>query len=180
MKETIDKFSNLKGSQFISIKGYTNSEGEVSNYLLNVNFDYLKMLRNDLRKLNGFHIENITGYSKGDIKVAYEQLLSSYESKVKREETNRSVAQLDAYVQIGGGLKLHKSTLSLHVIGICISKRVVSRGAVDRAVRKKNKITVIKELIERKAGLSSPNLKQFKINNADTVKVHGTTLHIHS
>ncbi len=132
----------IKGTSFVGVRDYQNKQGEVSNYTINAGISYLNVLKHDYQSLidkqaDVYAVLN-KNYPIAVIDKAYTEVLTSLEKRLSDEETKdklraegdetiaRSDAQINAYVNIAKGVKLHKDTLQLHVFGLVVKKKALT------------------------------------------------------
>lgn len=185
--KTIVSIKNIKGASYIGIRGYENKQGEISDYTLLANVSYENMLVNDLRKLVDLDLTNL--FAKYDLELVqkpYGELLESYTKRLSDEQTKlnllaqgdetivRSQAQIDAYINLGNGIRIHKETNELHVYGLIARKKVVK--AIEYKEVKSRLNTIIKNEIIKLANLRSDKFRNFIVGNIDEIKVNGMTI----
>lgn len=181
MKELINKFEHLIGAKFISLKHYHNSKGEIADHVINVNVDYYRVIIDDFKKLMDFkpnyYCNELKDFSKQAILSAFNELLTSYRTRLSKTRDNRSKGQDNAYTELSHGLRLHTKTNTLHIFGFEISKHVIKEGKKEKRNSKEN--TIIKDIICELAGLQSTKIKNFKVSNVSDIRIQGTNIHIH-
>lgn len=182
---TIVACKTIKGTSFVGVSNYVNSNGEMSNQTFLVGFDYGKMLQSDLDTLKAFDIQPlIEKYGKDIVVKAYDELLVSLvkrtatelEKEILRENSdatiNRSDAQNDAYVHIAKGLKVQDN--NLYIYGRCVRKTVLVKG--EYPIVKSQLKTIVKNEIKKLADLKENSYKQFKLGNLEKLKIQGATI----
>ena len=182
--KTIVSIKNIKGASYIGIRGYENKQGEISDYTLLANVSYENMLVNDLRKLVDLDLTNL--FAKYDLELVqkpYGELLESYTKRLSDETTKanllaqgdetivRSQAQIDAYINLGNGLRINKETNELHVYGLIARKKVIKSIEYKEVKSKLN--TIIKNEISKLANLRSDKFRNFIVGNIDEIKING-------
>ena len=185
--KTIVSIKNIKGASYIGIRGYENKQGEISDYTLLANVSYENMLVNDLRKLVELDLTNLFAkYELELVQKPYNELLDSYTKRLSDEQTKekllaqgdetivRSQAQIDAYINLGNGIRIHKETNELHVYGLIARKKVVK--AIEYKEVKSRLNTIIKNEIIKLANLRSDKFRNFIVGNIDEIKVNGMTI----
>ena len=182
--KTIVSIKNIKGASYIGIRGYENKQGEISDYTLLANVSYENMLVNDLRKLVDLDLTNL--FAKYDLELVqkpYGELLESYTKRLSDETTKanllaqgdetivRSQAQIDAYINLGNGLRINKETNELHVYGLIARKKVIK--SIEYKEVKSRLNTIIKNEISKLANLRSDKFRNFIVGNIDEIKING-------
>lgn len=182
---TLVACKTIKGTSFVGIRNYKNSQGEVSNQTFIVGINYGKLLENDLEKLKAFDIAPlIAKYDKETVSKAYQELLVSLvkrtatelEKEVLRENgdttINRSDAQSEAYEHVAKGLK--KQDGCLYIYGLTVKKTVIE--AVEYPTVNSQLKTIVKNEIKKLADLKETKYKQFKLGELETLNIQGFTI----
>jgi hypothetical protein len=182
--KTIVSIKNIKGASYIGIRGYENKQGEISDYTLLANVSYENMLINDLRKLVELDLTNLFAkYELELVQKPYNELLDSYTKRLSDEQTKanllvqgdetivRSQAQIDAYINLGNGIRVNKETNELHVYGLIARKKVIK--SIEYKEVKSRLNTIIKNEISKLANLRSDKFRNFIVGNIDEIKVNG-------
>jgi hypothetical protein len=138
---TIVACKTINGTSFVGVRNYTNKQGEVSNQTFLVGINFIKMLENDLTKLEGFEIKPLFAeYDKEVVIKAYSELLTSLakrtasevEKEVLRANSDKTIAQSDAqrdlYTPLAKGLKMkvdEDNVKFLYLSGLSVRKEVL-------------------------------------------------------
>ena len=165
--------NSITGVSFFSLKNYTNSSNEVSNYLINVGINYEKSKVLDLAFLQSLDLnktELVFKSNKADLELAKAELIASF---IKPDE-NRSKGQTDAYTTIFSGVRVHNETGVLYVYGYKQNKTVLVEG-VYKTVKSSAKTIAKKELQKH---LKSGQFVNFAIEVGNTLKANGETIEI--
>ncbi len=174
MKSTIfDLLMNLskaRGTQFLSVKGYENSEGEIANFVLNVGSKYENAKKKDIARLQAILKEG-----KFETPLQKEAVESVLQGLVNPNE-NRSKGQTEIYETIQGFpmLKRHIVTRDLYIYGQRISKKVVVEGNYKTVNSKP--LTIEKNKVRK--GLSTSKLRLIKLGKEDEIIVQGRTINL--
>lgn len=157
------------GSTFLSLKGYRNAHGEVSNYSLVFHMSYEKALEKSIDIVNKFEpTSELQLEAKNNVIASLTKSLS----KPAIEEVN------DAYVHFQNedgsyvkGVKLHQESNTIHIYGLQVHKRVLIPG--EYPTRNKRPLTVEQDFIKSLTPVSK--FRQFKItrNQVDSISVDG-------
>ena len=179
---TLVACKTIKGTSFVGIRNYKNSQGEVSNQTFLVGINYGKLLQNDLDKLKAFDITPlIAKYDKETVANAYKELLTSLTirtaSEVEKEilrasgnaTINRSDAQSDVYIDVAKGLKMQDNCL--YIYGLSVRKKVIE--TIEYPTVKSQLKTIVKNEIKKLANLQETKYKQFKLGNLETLNIQG-------
>lgn len=174
MKSTIfDLLMNLakaRGTQFISVRGYENKEGEISNYVLNLGSKYENAKKKDIAKLEA---KLAKGNFESELqKQAIEELLAS----LKNPNENMSKGQTDSYVTIEGFpmLRKHVVTNDLYIFGQKISKKVVV--PVEYKPVNSRPLTIEKNKVRKE--LSTSKLRLIKLGKEDQIAINGRVIQL--
>lgn len=187
--KTIVAVKNIKGTSFVGVRAYENSQGEISNQTFIVGINYPKLLSNDLKTLKSNAVKRqviglYTKNDKGIVKKAYNELVTSLEKRTADEKTKeklrlendltikQSDAQSDAYTQIAKGLKAKDN--ALYIYGLCVRKTVL-KSVEYKNVNSQAK-TIIKRTIEKNAQLRNLKYKQFKLGALETLALQGVKI----
>lgn len=182
---TLVACKTIKGTSFVGVRNYENSNGEISNQTFIVGVDYGKLLQSDLDKLKAFDIAPlIAKYDKETVAKAYQELLVSlvkrtateFEKEILRASGDatigRSDAQSDAFVNVAKGLKVQGDCL--YIYGLSVKKTVLVEGVYPK-VNSQLK-TIVKNEIKKLAELKETKYKQFKLGNLETLNIQGFTI----
>lgn len=165
------KIKTLKSHQFVGLRNYTNSNGEVSNQTFLVGLSYSIAKEKDLLTVINFDIINLKDKFDLDLlKVAKEELIKS----LSYPNQNASSAQIDTYNQVSEGLKSHKDTNELYVYGFLVNKKVLIPGIYKEV--KSKPLTIIKNYLTSYLNLKTAKFRLFKVGHMDTIKINGELL----
>ena len=171
VKNAVSK--SLTGVSFFSIKNYTNSNGEISNQLINVGINYEKSKQADIVFLENLILnktELVFKSNKTDLEIAKAELIAAF---IKPNE-NRSNGQIDAYTTIFSGVKVHNETGVLYIYGYKQSKTILTDGIYP--IVKSSAKTIAKN--ELRKLLKTGKFSQFAIEVGNTLKANGETIEI--
>lgn len=157
------------GVTFISIKNYTNSSGEISNNLINIGASYERAKQADIEFLKNLDITKI----EGDpilLAQARTELINSF---IKPNE-NISNGQINAYVNILPGLKVHIETGEIYIYGYRENKTIVQKGEYKEV--KSKPLTIAKNILRKL--LKTNKFTQYKISNIGKITANKETLEI--
>ena len=182
MTNLVEKFQELKGAKFVGINGYTNSNGEKSNQIINCNVNIENAKKADLETLKNFPASKLNaiakevGASKEEAMKAIEELIASAERNLTSDDrTNQSLGQTEAYTQLGKGIKFHNETGDLYVTGFANNKIVLVEG-VYKHVNSSSK-TLVKKAVSKTLKMSK--FRSFKLSSIGTnLTVTGSTIQL--
>jgi hypothetical protein len=179
----------IKNNHFVGVRDYVNKQGEKSNYLINSGVSYLKILNDDLASLNHlkFAIFEILqkDYSTELIEQAFNNVLTSLHKRLADEETKellraegdktiaQSDAQIDAYINLATGVKLHKDSLKIHVYGLVVRKTILE--PIEYKKVNSRDLTIVQNKVKKYAGFKQDSYRTFIFDKAE-VKMQGITI----
>jgi hypothetical protein len=155
------------GVSFVSIKGYTNSYGEVSNNLVNVGASLTSAKYSDIETLQSLDVTALNGDSIL-LEKARVELINSFIAP----NENRSQGQIDAYTIICKGVKVHNESGEIYVYGLRKSKTTLVEGVYPQVNSKP--LTLAKNTLRRE--LKSSKFTQYKLSSTSVIKLNGEEL----
>lgn len=180
---------SIKGTTFVGLRNYTNSQGETSNYTLLVGINFENVLKNDMKSLienkKAMIVELSKNHSLEMINKAYDNVYNSLNKRLADEETkealranndktiNQSDAQKDAYHHIAKGVKLHVDTLQIHIFGLVVRKTVLE--PIEYKTVNSRELTIAQNRIKKFCNFKQEKYRTFIFNQAD-VKMQGIEL----
>lgn len=187
--ELIANAKTIKGTSFIGVQNYTNSKGEVSNQTIVGGITYEKCLVNDFNALQTKQNEIFETlqktYANSVIEIAYNNLYISLEKRLSSEEVKQALreqndftikksdAQIDAYIHIAKGVKLHKETQKLHIFGLVVRKKVIA--PIEYKEVKSRELTIVQNKIKKLCEFKQDKYRNFIFDKAE-VKLKGITI----
>lgn len=179
----------IKGTSFVGVRDYRNKQGELSNYTINAGITYENVLIHDFTNLKNKQKEVLTilkkSYPIAVIQQAYNEVYNSLEKRLSDEQTKaklrsegdetikRSDAQINAYISLAKGVKLHKDTMQLHVFGLVVKKTILEPTEYKEV--KSRELTIVKGKIEKICEFKQAKYRTFIFNKAD-VKMQGVEI----
>ena len=155
------------GASFVSIKGYTNSFGEVSNNLVNVGASLTNAKAKDVETLQALDVTTLGGDTIL-LEKARVELINSFVSP----NENRSNGQIDAYTIVGKGIKVHNESGEIYIFGLRNSKSVLAEGIYP--IVNSRPLTIAKNSLKK--NLKSSKFTQFKLSATSVIKANGEEL----
>lgn len=155
------------GVSFVSIKGYTNSYGEVSNNVVNVGASLSNAKTKDIETLQSLDVTALGGDSIL-LEKARVELINSF---INPNE-NRSNGQIDAYTIVAKGIKVHNESGEIYVFGLRNSKSVLAEGIYP--IVNSRPLTIAKNSLKK--NLKSSKFTQFKLSATSVIKANGEEL----
>lgn len=186
IKNLIRKFQSLCGAKFISVNNYVSSTtGEVANHVINVNISVKNAKESDLQALKSLTLTDLSVISNASkialdvLKTSLAEMLLSAEKNLSanvEDHTNQSKGQNDAYVHITPAIRIHLETMTLHIFGQAINKKILVEGTY-KTVNSSPK-TLGKKAITKYCDLKAPKFRDFILGNADNLKINGEVIEI--
>lgn len=173
VKEATSK--SITGVSFVSIKNYTNKQGEVSNNLINIGIKYENAKKKDITFLNELNIDK--AIAEHDLKSSKELLEEARKELMVsfiKPEVNRSNGQKDAYTVLFDGVKVHNETGVLYIYGYRENKTVLVKGEYKTVNSKP--LTIAKD--ELRKLLKTGKFTQYALEVGNTLKLNGETLEL--
>lgn len=171
LKNLIALFGNLSqitGCSFVSIV-YTNKDGEVQKTLINVGVSYDNAKLKDIEYLKGLDVKTIkSSQNKATLEEARKALLGALISPSKAH----SQGQINAYEYLNNGLKVHKESGKLYVVGMKVKKEVLKQGEYKADTRRP--LTVAKDDIRKT--MKSTQYRNYDLSEMAKVTIKGDTL----
>lgn len=168
-------------TQFTGIE-YTNSKGEKSEYIININISYGNAVNKDIEKLQSVtpeQIEKIMNDNKlFNLEMIQKNIQTLLDSFLKNQNietaSNQSVAQNTAYINISPCLKYNFETGLLYLHGAKVHKKVIV--PIEYKPVNSRIDTLCKGTIKRVLNFSTEKYRQFIItpDQLKRVKMNGT------
>lgn len=182
----------IKGTSFVGLREYVNKQGEKSNQTIIAGITYENCLLNDFNALQEYGIAKFLTNEKltkkfnpelirkafFEVYESLEKRLSSPEIKEELRKQNdatigRSDAQIDAYIHITKGIKLHKETELLHVFGLVVKKTILQPIEYKKVASRD--LTLCKNEIQKICEFKGLKYRNFIFNKSE-VKIQGFTI----
>lgn len=157
-------FSKVRaGSTFMTVNGYQNNHGEVSNFSIVFHFNYSNAVKKAIKTWQSYKpVYTIE-------KIAKEQLIESYTrslaSGVQQGEFSDHALKepygrvLDQNNNVIDGVKIYLARREIHLTGLLVSKRIIKETKYPKQF--KSSLTVAKEKLLDMTSLS--RYRQFKL-----------------
>lgn len=168
-KAAVDK--SPTGVSFVSIKGYTNQQGEVADHVFNIGADYNKAKEADIKFLQ--ELDLTKGQWNSDMVTMAQAKADLIKSLTKADEV-RSQAQADAYTHICKGVKVHNQNGCLYVYGNRVNKVIHKQGEYKSV--NSRPLTIAKD--ELRKLLKTGKFRQFIMAEATSFKANGETMEV--
>jgi hypothetical protein len=154
---------------FVSVKGYKNKFGEISNNLINVGISYTKAKEKDIEFLTNLDINSFE--SKLD-KTLLEQARLELIASFITPEKARSEGQTNTYTPIIDGVKVHNDTGVIYIYGYREKKEILTEGNYPLVNSKP--LTIAKNELRKK--LSTGKFTQYSLEEISSVRANKETL----
>lgn len=181
----IEKFSMLNGTRFVGIKEYKNSQGEVSNVVVNADFSYGNAVEKDLKTLRSAtpqDIENIafgSKFSKELVSQAISKMIDSFVNNQNPEtQSNQSIAQQDTYSKVTNSIKMHNETEQLYIYALLVNKKVVV--PIEYKEKNSRDLTLAQNAVKKYFDLSTAKYRSYVIDESKlaSITITGDTLSV--
>jgi len=179
----------IKGTSFVGIKNYENAKGEISNQTILAGISYEKALEKDfisLQENKDLIFETLTKvYSFELVTTAFENVYTSLEKRLSSEEVKeklraendqtikKSDAQIDAYIHLAKGVKMHKETNEINIFGLVLKKTVLK--AIEYKQTKSRDLTIVQNKIKKLCDFRQDKYRSFSFNKTE-LKLQGITI----
>ena len=161
--ELVKFLKSFNGTRFAAIKGYTNSNGEVSDSVINLGASYTNARAKDIEYLRNLDVKTIE--SEFEVELLEEARLALLASLIRPNE-KRSNGQKDAYIVINNAIKLHRETLDIFIYAFCESKKVIIEGEYKTV--NSRPLTLAKNLIKK--GFRTAKFRQYRLEEVSMLK----------
>lgn len=163
--------STPTGVTFFGVNNYTNQQGEVSNFVINIGASYGNAKKKDIKYLENLDVNTLeTDIDKTILETARVELLKS----LVTPNENRSNAQSDAYTKINDAVKIHNETNAIYIFGTRVKKTVLVEGNYSKKASNPRVLTIAKDFIRE--NLKTSKYRQFKIEaQPEQIKLSGAS-----
>lgn len=172
----VSELSKLRtSSTLLSIRGYRNEQGEISDQQIVFHMSYRNALQKSIDKLEAMTMSNeLEQQAKDD-------LLISFRTSLEKNEEESIEERVDAYKHFYNddgssirGIKLHIKSETLHIYGSVINKRIIMPTTYKKV--NSRPLTVAKAKLRSLMPIG--RFRQFKITpfQVDSIRVEGMEL----
>lgn len=158
-----------KGCRFVNFT-YQNKDGEIAKHTLLLGVSYANALKKDLANLEKQNMDGVKEVARQELLASFRNSLYCAENEIK----NLDYTCKDVYDNLGKGIKRHKQDGSLHVHGWAVNKQIIKAGVYK--IVKSNEKTLAKN--EIKKTLKSGKLRQFKLDNIQSIRMNGKVIEL--
>lgn len=177
---------NFKGCQFASFT-YTNSYGEVSTQTVLLGATYENAKAKDLATLQN------ASFTEQGLEIARLTLANSLLKNMNdKTRSNQSKGQIDAYINLYKGVRIHKETEEVHILAQFVSKTVSAEQKAQTEINKASgnfkerktvnsrQATLDKKEVTKTLDLVQGKIRNFKLakGSLESARVNGETLTI--
>ena len=173
--DLIVSFSKINGTQFVAVRNYENSKGEVANHVVNLNVDYGKAKLKDIETLKNLDVSTLNdkGLGRDLMEKARQALLGAAISP----NVNRSKGQTEAYKTICNGVSIYvgqdeTKQGEIKIFAMAVSKKVIVEGVYPKV--NSRPLTIAKNIIKKE--LKATKFRRLTLNNVGSVKAQGNEL----
>lgn len=169
--KTISQLAKTQKARFVSLTYRAKKSGELARHTLLLGASYEKAKQRDLQRLL-----ILSSRLDGIKKIACEELI---------ESMRKPAGENDAYTCAGvyeetdiRGLKVHKETGVLHLMGYSIKKEVLEKGEYPNV--KSNEKTIAKNELKNLPKMRTGKIRQFSLSleNIKSITTNGKTIEI--
>lgn len=159
--------AQIKGAEFVAMV-YTNSKGEKSQVTLNMGISYINAVQRSFDKLSEItrsEISILAASLEMDVETvekARNELLTSWSKKLSGQTTKQGQAQIDAYTNLGRGVRLHNESGIFHVSGLMVNKKVLVEGEPYPKTNSQAK-TIAKRKLEKEFNLPVAKFRTYRV-----------------
>lgn len=163
--------ANQKIPTFVAIKNYTNEQGEISNYVINLGASFTNAKQADIETLKSRESIASLGIDFGSVALYSEEArMALLNANLKPSKASK--AQTDAYTTICPNVRMHNETGRLYVYGFRVSKTVIK--AVEYPEVDSAPLTIAKNKIRKE--LKVPKFRQYCLDKLVEIRMNGETL----
>ena len=156
--------NNAKG-RFVSIKGYQNSDGEISDYIIRVGISLNTLKRVDRLTLQSCIYTN-------PIKEIQRQILLTAVSYDPNQSAKTKLTEHKNYLCKGVYENTEKK--ETYITGYIVSKRVIQASTKKESIKKPE--TIIKDAIKNELDLKLEKYRQFNLSKVQGVVINKTVI----
>jgi hypothetical protein len=156
--------ANAKG-RFVSIKGYVNSDGEISDYVIRVGISLNTLKRADRLTLQSNTFTDIT---KENARIT---LLTA----VSHDPNQTKVTKLSEHKNyLCKGVYENTEKKEIYITGYIVSKRVIVPSNKKDVIKKPE--TIIKDEIKEELNLKLEKYRQFNLSKVSSIVINKTEI----
>lgn len=167
-------FSKVSGTTFISLKNYTNSNGETSTRTVNIGTIYVNAKKNDRQKLVDYVPTNDV------FATAKAEMINSIDNPRKRHNPyTKLTPSVSIYSdKLDSKGKPNKLYGSIYISGVEVkgSKKVSVEGEYKADTR--SELTKAKDTLRKELNLATGKIRMFKVENLGSVVMNGETVEL--
>lgn len=168
------------GVSFVSINGYTNSKGEVSNVLINVGVNYGNVKAKDLNYLQNLNVDTVnipTKIGEAKRREAINSLNDAKDALIASQiapSVTRSNGQKNAYTRLSAApqIKVHNESGKIYIEGYQVNKKVLVKGTYKEV--NSRPLTIAKNAI--KEGMKVSKIRQYSLTEIKNMTINKNTL----
>lgn len=180
-QDIVDQFASFRPSaQFVSILGYRNSKGELSNHQVLFRVSYENCVQKSLVQLKAIDLEAIElkGFTLDDLKKTKDELVASFNNTLTAGPgNNKNYTNKDTYEPVYDsegnavkGLKLHSEDDVVHITGVFRIHKTVLEAGEYKKVNSRPK-TLAKKALQKHLDVSKWGQYKLTPDNFDKIKI---------
>lgn len=153
-----------KSATFIGLRGYTCKHGSVSNRTILGNYSYQNAKDADIASLQATtasELSRVIGYDIALVEKAMAELMKSLTAPDKE----RSDAQINAFTQLGAGIKKHNETGDLYITGLSVNTKYLVQGTYKEV--KSRDLTLCKNAIKKHLAFKTDKIRTFILTEGE-------------
>ena len=168
----IASLATLKGARFVSFVYTAKTSGETARHTVLLGADFRNLYEKDAETVAAM-LPNLSGLELEAAQAVHSSLCVSLEGGIGE---NPAYTAADVYVSVPGlaGVKIHRETGELYVMGLAVSKDVMVPGTFKEV--KCKPLTLAKKAIEK--GLRKSAIRQFAVSGLTTATLNGETIEL--
>ena len=178
--QLLHEAGQIETPQFVSIKNYHNSKGEVCNYLINLGTNYQNAKEADQVFLQFITPEDLDftdelkPYAEEAQQILLERSTRNLSDNID-DHTNASKGQIQAYDKVVPNVRHHLASDQLHVFGKLIRKSY-AEGSIRVAAPIRNSKALIRAQRVFTKNYATNGYITLKFDNMVAVKINGNEL----
>lgn len=199
--DLVNATNEVGGVSFVNIKGYcsdASQHSEIADQLINIGASYQNITAKDAIKYANANVDdfnklvdafslkyiNTDGLSefqfKSEIKLAFHKALAELTAlKPDPDETKSGKPKTDNFIHFNKVLAYNTNTHNLSILGMQVSKTVVSQEPTTPKMVKSAPRVIARQLIQKSVGARAITLRRFNIGNITKyISISGDKIYI--
>jgi hypothetical protein len=152
---------NAKG-RFVSVKGYTNSDGEISDYIIRVGISL-----NTLKRADRLTLQSNSFTDNTEKEMARLTLLTA----VSHDPNQTKVTKLTEHKKyLCKGVYENTEKKEIYITGYIVSKKVIQKTNKKESIKKPE--TILKDEIKEELNLKLEKYRQFNLSKVQSIVIN--------